>query len=503
MLPLKHKALALMLSGFSLLQANPALADIASSSNSWDSGIDTRFATPLSSGTVNSSFTGYSTTAVPYAMGTFYVGSTGSFSATLNIDGVSKGLQIIQGNFVPNAGAPPTTALSNFLYGTQSSSNITIQNLNLIGGQQYTYLLLFQGFTSGSNALFTLNGSGCISLAATNLCLPQHSRLTSPSTLATASRSSMLAAFTQIGERLDALRYGAAGSTQLIPGNPEQIAGESTRNGVWVRLYGTRNDQAAKSDQPSYKGDGWGSIVGIDREFGSGLSGGIALAYSDTSISYQDELAGNTNAIRSTQISVYGSKNFAHFYIEGIAAFAQQKYDNRRDTALNGYAYGNFSGKQWGARLNGGLPLRLSAETTITPLLRLEWNRISQDTYRESGGDTLAVSVAGNTIERVRIGIGAQLEHSTTIAGVSARPYSKLFWQHDFRDRGIDASASSVDGSSSFVMPGQALDRNTLAIGIGINFFNRKNFTSSLGYHLTTGKSYSTQTVQASARWTF
>jgi|GEM_PF-2899611 len=503
MCPPELKLLAALVSGCVLLTGTTAHADTASSVSNWNSGIETRFATPLTSGSVNTIFTAYSGTAVPYVMGTFYVGSTGTFTVSLNAGSVGQGLQIIRGSFSPNAAGVPTTALADVLYGTQAGGGVTISNISLSGGQQYTYLQLFQGFTSGTNALLSLSGPGCISLGASNLCLAQYSRLTSPSTLATASRSSMLAAFTQIGERLDSLRYGAANN---LSGNLEgsaQDAGESTKSGLWIRFYGARDQQTAKDAQPGYKGDGWGSIIGLDHEFAPGLTGGIALAYSDTGISYQNELAGNSNSVRSTQISAYGSRNFGNYFIEGVAAYAQQKYDNRRDTKLNGYAYGNFTGEQWGARLNGGLPLRLSGNTVITPQLRLEWNRISQDGYRESGGDALAVSVAENSVERLRAGIGLQLEHATTIAGINARPYGKLFWQHDFRNRGIDASASFVDGSSSFVTPGQTLDRNTLAIDIGINFFNRKNFSSSLGYHLTTGKSYSTQTAQASARWAF
>lgn len=506
------KLLAVIISGCSLLASESALADTVSSISSWSDTTTTRFATPLTSDSANTNFTGYSGTAVPYAMGTFYVGSTGLFNATLNIDGVSKGLQIIQGTFAPNASADPTTALSKFIYGIQSTKDkntgitppsITIQNVNLISGQQYTYLQLFQGFTSGTDALFALSGTGCISLGTSNLCAPQYSRLTSPSTLATTSRSSMLAAFTQIGERLDTLRYGAANKHSAKLESPAQDSGEGTKTGLWIKFYGTRDQQTAKDAQAGYKGDGWGSIIGIDRELAPGLMAGIALAYSDTGISYQNELAGNSNSVRSTQISAYGSRNFGAYFIEGVAAYAQQKYDNRRDTILNGYAYGNFAGEQWGARLNGGLPLPLSANTVITPQLRLEWNWIRQDGYKESGGNALAVSVGGNSIERMRAGIGVQLEHSTTIAGINARPYGKLFWQHDFRNRGIDAQASFADGSSSFVTPGPTLDRNTLAVGIGISFFNRKNFTSSLGYHLTTGESYSTQTAQASAHWAF
>lgn len=501
-LSVKSKTLRLILSGCSLLATAPAFADTISSSASWISGTDTRFATPLTTDSVNTVFTGYSASAVPYVMGSFYVGTSGSFTATLNIDGISKGLQIIQGSFSPSAGAAPTTALTSILYGTQSGNSITLANMNLTGGQQYTYLLLFQGFTSGDNALFTLNGAGCISLGSSNLCQPQVSRLSSPSTLATASRSSMLAAFQQIGERLDTLRYSAASDKS---DGLARSAWQAERNtpGMWIKFYGTRDHQGAKNDLAGYKGDGWGSIIGIDSELATGLHAGIALAYSDTGISYQNELAGNSNSIRNTQLSLYGSKNFGPYYLAGVAAYAQQKYDNTRNTLLNGYAYGNFAGEQWGARLEGGRPLRLSNSMALTPQLRLDWNLIKQEAYKESGGGALAVGVAGNSIERLRAGIGAQLEHSTTIAGMHARPFGSLFWQHEFRTRGIDAAASFVDASSSFVTPGQSLDRSSLAIGLGINFFARNNFTSSIGYHLTTGKSYSTQTAQASLRWSF
>ena len=128
---------------------------------------------------------------------------------------------------------------------------------------------------------------------------------------------------------------------------------------------------------------------------------------------------------------------------------------------------------------------------------------MSQDGYTESGGGPLALSVDSNSAERMRSILGAQLNHDTSIGGVRVQPYVNLFWNHDFKNAGIDSAASFVGGGSAFITPGQELDKNTYTVGVGVGLYAKENFTASIGYDLTKGSGYTAQVAHATARWAF
>ncbi len=550
MLSLKKTVLLSLLSS-SCLFAPAAWADDATVNFTFSNSVTTRFPSPLPANTTGTSFTSYSGSATPYALGSFFVGTSGAFSASMLNVGVVNGLLIVKGMFSPNAAASPVNSLDDIIAGTQSATLSHLTGVNLVAGQQYSYLVLLQSGSSGSGS-FLLSGVGCISLGISNLC-PSSSggsgfvpvsnpttagvastldnmtnatpamavAITALSALDNAQKASAMAKLTptpsralqvasigsltgamdRVGTRLEGLRLAdnAAGGTAR-----GMAAGDETaRNGVWAKTYSLRGSQNEKDGFAGYDSKGWGIIAGADHEFAPGLVGGVALSYSDTSVDYNDQLSGNSSRVKSTQLSVYGSKDFGKFYVDGMLAYAQQRYHSERETVVSDNASGHYDGDQWGIRLGTGLPLALTSNTSIVPQLKLEWNKVSQDGYTESGGGPLALSVDSNSAERMRSILGAQLNHDTSIGGVRVQPYVNLFWNHDFKNAGIDSAASFVGGGSAFVTPGQELDKNTYTVGVGVGLYAKENFTASIGYDLTKGSGYTAQVAHATARWAF
>jgi hypothetical protein len=158
-----QRHLAALLIGLGL--NTTAHADTVTVTAPFSPAATTRFPTPLPSNSVGTTFTSYTGSSVPYIMGTFYVGTTGSFTGALSGIVVANGILFANGTFAPNNAMAPTTPLSNFLAGTQSGMPASL-SVNLTAGQLYTYLLLFSSGSSGT-ATFTLNGSGCIRLGNT------------------------------------------------------------------------------------------------------------------------------------------------------------------------------------------------------------------------------------------------------------------------------------------------------------------------------------------------
>lgn len=323
-----------------------------------------------------------------------------------------------------------------------------------------------------------------------------------------AAQNSLFSAFGQIGQRLDGLRLaGGEFNARSLAADGSVSMGLSSGDGVakqgfWLKTYGLESTQGQKDGFAGYKGSGWGVAAGLDRQFAPGLIGGVALSYSDTSISYRNQLDGNSSGAKSTQLSLYGTKTIGSAYVDAVIAYAQQKNSSSRDTVVSGIARGNFNGDQWGARLGVGLPVALGRDLSIVPQARIEWSRVHQKSYTETGSD-LALNVGSSSAERLRSSLGAQLNYDTLVADVKVQPFVRAFWNYDFKNNGVDSVASFVGGGASFVTPGQKLDRNTYSVGAGANLFTKGNFTATVGYDFTSGDSYRAHVAQASTRWAF
>ena len=146
------------------------------------------------------------------------------------------------------------------------------------------------------------------------------------------------------------------------------------------------------------------------------------------------------------------------------------------------------------------MPIALSPNASITPQARLDWDSVTQDGYTESGGGPLALSVAATTADRFRSSLGAQIDFATDMGGLKVRPFLRGFWHHDFINDGIDTSASFVSGGTSFITPGQKLNRDAFTVGAGVNFYTLGSFSAALTYDGTFGESYQSHVAQAKVR---
>ena len=321
------------------------------------------------------------------------------------------------------------------------------------------------------------------------------------------TRDTMTSAMDRISVRLDGLRAANSqfdaqqlASTGAVTGLA--AGGAPLKYGVWTKTFVNDNRQGAKDGFAGYSGKGWGLAAGVDREFAPGFIAGLALTYTRSSIDYQDQLAGSDTGIASYQLSGYASKEIGQGYLEGLVAYSVQDYESKRNTVVSGNAKGDYSGEQWGVRIGGGLPYRLGANTVLVPQARLEWNQVQQNGYTEKDS-ALALHVKGNTADRLRSSLGAQLNHETQWGSLRARPFVRAFWNHDFENNGVDSTANFVGGGAAFRTTGQNLDKDTYSAGIGVSLYASNNFTATISYDHDMGSKYRADTAQAMARWLF
>lgn len=308
-------------------------------------------------------------------------------------------------------------------------------------------------------------------------------------------RNNMLMSFDRFSARLDAMRHMPMPGGGSGDGDPA--------NGLWFKPFGGGLRQNATAGFAGYDGSNWGLSGGYDHTFNNATTAGLAFTYTNTKIGYNDQQSGDSNKIDSYEISAYGSHDLGVAYLEAMAAWSRQTYATHRDTSLNGIASGSFDGDVWGARIGAGLPLAIYSATTLTPIVRLDWNHISQNAYTEIGAGALNLAVAGASTDRLRGSLGAQLNHDTKLLGFAIQPFLRAFWHYDFMNSGVSSSANFAGGGSAFITPGQKLDHYTGTIGAGVNVFTHNNFTGSIAYDYNVGSAYQSHTAQAQVRWSF
>lgn len=286
-------------------------------------------------------------------------------------------------------------------------------------------------------------------------------------------------------------------SSGLLSGDP------SLRHSLWLKAFGALGDQDMKDGFAGYDAETAGMAIGSDMLVANGWVVGGAFTYASTDVSMNDFRSGDSATIDSYQLTAYSSRDFGRWYLEGMAAYALQSYETARNTGMTGVAQGDFDGDVWGVRLTGGMPLALGANYTVTPLAGLEYNRLKQDGYTETGAGALSLQIDGVTAERLRSLIGVKLGTEYLVKSYTMRPSVQVGWRHDFMDDGIDSTATFTGGGATFTTAGQDLEEDTISLGVGVNMSKSDRFLLSVQLDTEQASGYSAYAGQVVAQWKF
>ncbi|MFN3727161.1 MAG: autotransporter domain-containing protein [Allosphingosinicella sp.] len=167
----------------------------------------------------------------------------------------------------------------------------------------------------------------------------------------------------------------------------------------WIQQagFGTSKDLG---DTASYDVSGWAASGGLERELGAGAIGGT-LAY----ITGSDANGDNDNSVRSEQfeLAAYWRGTFGPFHAYARGSAASVSFDSTRiftGTTQDGEAVTRTTSGEWNGTLfsaGAGLSYDLDLGALhLRPSLALDYYRLSEDGYEESGGgDAIDLIVDG------------------------------------------------------------------------------------------------------------
>ena len=273
------------------------------------------------------------------------------------------------------------------------------------------------------------------------------------------------------------------------------VAGEKVaRDGFWVRALAA--DGRINSDGNAAGADtsGTGLALGADRWIDANRLAGVALAYGTS----RADSGGGKLDVESFQLAAYGRWQDEAYYLDGSLGYGRHRTESRRDIAfLNQQARADYDTDSLSLNLEAGRPI-VRGPATLTPYVGVEGTMLRREGFTETGS-AANLSVAGDTQTGWRSRLGARYQWS----GTRFQPTLDLAWVHAFGDAAtqVDALFAAAPTASAFRVAGPELDRDRLALGLGLTAWTGKHARLDLNYNGEFASSDRDQHVAATFRW--
>lgn len=276
-------------------------------------------------------------------------------------------------------------------------------------------------------------------------------------------------------------------------------------NGFWLKALGSSNAQDKQGAYDGYTSKVYGLAAGVDNRIDSDLVLGIALGLTKADVNQADFRAGDTNRVDNTQLMAYGTyKLTPEWYLDGALSYARNAYTGVRATAVGRTASSAFNGNQMGARLGLGYGIDLGSNMKLTPMASVDYARLNQDAYTETGAGAINLAVDAQSTSNTRVGLGARLSDEWTDGGTTYRPEVALNWSQNSNTNINDVTASFVGGGAAFVTPGTtSISRNSVNLGLAMTVLSSKTSSIQIRYDLDTSTGFKANTGSLLARWEY
>jgi outer membrane autotransporter protein len=256
---------------------------------------------------------------------------------------------------------------------------------------------------------------------------------------------------------------------------------------AWFKFLGASGQQDSTGDYDGYKYASTGIMVGADLQVSSQLLVGGALSHTRTDIDQTDFRTGDSTDLEATHLTAYGAYALDEkIYVEGSLSYGWLGYEGHRQTAIDRVAQSDFSGDQLGLNLTAGYRIPLSGKQLVTPMVKLDYSRVKNEVYSETGADALnLVDVTEPSLERTRLGLGVKYQNewvhkNTTYLPEVSLSYSSALGSQD--DKSV--SASYQGGGESFLTPVSLADEDALNLSLGMTMFDQERSSLNLRYDL-------------------
>jgi outer membrane autotransporter protein len=317
---------------------------------------------------------------------------------------------------------------------------------------------------------------------------------------------------TEITARLSAMRQGIAmarknpnlGNLPSLAATGDAVIGEALRaaqvartenhewqiTGRYLGNYGSL-DSDTNANGGDWKGNGF--MIDIDRQVTENLILGIGAGGSWTSVDIDNN--GGEADVESFSARLYASWFDGPWHVDAQVGYGRNRNESTRNIDLFGLmqADGEWDADVYTASLGGGYDIELGKGWVLEPNAALDYTRIDNDGYTETGAGPFNLAVDSSEYDSLRSTIGLALRKDFNFDnGMILRPELRMGWRHEFLDTQVETGATFM--GASFTSYGVKQNRESAVIGLGLNL----QFNQALGGFISYDADLNTdQTVQA------
>lgn len=307
----------------------------------------------------------------------------------------------------------------------------------------------------------------------------------------------------QGGGQRSALPFRFAASDPSVLTTDAAGAARSLVSGtsLWIHANGAFGSVGDPTSAPGYSADAVGFLAGFDRAVTpGGLQLGVAFGYDHGWLG--DDLGGAA-AAEIGRIGVYGSQPLGPARLEGAVLYSHDWGWTHRQTGV-GTATASNTGNGLSGGLQAGVALAVQ-EFVISPAAGVRFGWLGEGSFAESGlGLPVGFAVTGSATNFATVvpfvGVGGAREYVSS-SGLVVSPYARVGWDYLGGNNNPAVLLAAADGTL-FPTGSVPLDRNSAALGAGVNF-GRGNWSLFAHYDAHLAGNWRAQEVKLGMRLAF
>lgn len=274
---------------------------------------------------------------------------------------------------------------------------------------------------------------------------------------------------------------------------------------VWLQNLGSSGNFDGRQGSTELKQRTQGLMLGADWSLNHAWRIGVLGAKSGTQLHAKPF----TGTLDSWHLGGYAVRQDGPLALRLGAIYSRHAGQNKRSVDLDFFNYreqlrGDYSASNQHAFAELGYSLNTDS-LNIEPFASLGYQRYHRDSFEENGGYT-ALKVGAQTQENLSNTFGFRLSGLHTLDNqMSFKPHLSLSWKHLYGEVGSNvrqsfARAARPDMNTQFTIDGTALDRNAVALNVGLDLALSAQHNVGLAYSAEAG-SYS-QNQGLIGQWT-
>ncbi len=301
--------------------------------------------------------------------------------------------------------------------------------------------------------------------------------------------------------------------------DPQASAGQSGGNkkaSFWGRAFGRWTSNNGDINASGFDEEIFGIVIGLDYLVTDNVRIGIAAAYTDDSIDFDNGADGD---IERFTIGGYVSAALDNYYLDASFSYADDDYELSRWGIYGGAACPTYDCVMSGIDSSyGGDAFLLHGEagyiyrmgnspdgTVIQPFLGLNHSNVDVNGFTETGFGDLSLDVADGGGKSTQLRLGTRISANWNTDGSTViRPELRLEWRHEFENDPYSFDANLVgDSGIAFTTIGSAVADDLFVIGAGVTATFGGGINAFFEYQGALGSGYNAHIIQAGARIPF